>query len=88
MTHNDNGPDLELQRNGRFYIRPKSAFSQKKHQKFAKRLLLILEKGFSGCGHNMIRTKKLVFVGAQNLGFWPKNSNFAIRPLILSIACL
>ena len=63
--------------------------------KFFKRLISIWEKAtflfeqlFSGRGQNMVRPKKCMFFLAQNLGFWPKNPIFAIRPQFWSMTYL
>ena len=65
----------------------KNAFYPKKHPKFVKRLISILDKGyffllttFSGRGRNMIRGKKCVFFFGPKSRFWPKNPIFAMRP--------
>ena len=70
----------------------KNAFYPKKHPKFVKRLIFILEKGtfffaqcttFPGRGQNMVSLKKLILFLGQNLGFWPKKNDFCHTTPIL-----
>ena len=72
----------------------KNAFFPKKHPKFAKRLIFILEKGtflFAQLFPVVARTRcpdRSGFFQPEISVFWPKNPIFATRPQILTTARL
>ena len=95
MTQNDNGPNpgrnygetAVFMSSLKVFFWLKTGFNPKNHPIFLKRQIFIWAKAtfffeqlFPVVARTWLEYRSGFFFGAGNLGFWPKNPFFAIRP--------